>query len=146
MKSLRIKVSTHSRLKAAGISSVKCLSSLFVSTHSRLKAAGGNIEIMAFTHLVSTHSRLKAAGNQNRSAILFNYVSTHSRLKAAGIGRFRRSAGRRRFNTQPPKGGWGAPRQCAPCLSRFNTQPPKGGWKKIFWIANLILKFQHTAA
>ena len=40
-------VSTHSRPKAAGISSVKCLSSLFVSTHSRPKAAGskkvGNI-------------------------------------------------------------------------------------------------------
>ena len=34
------KVSTHSRPKAAGISSVKCLSSLLVSTHSRPKAAG----------------------------------------------------------------------------------------------------------
>ena len=78
-----------------------------VSTHSRLKAAG-NIKILTFvTVTVSTHSRLKAAGSvvspppdhnvgfntQPPEGGWFTFdgveatsaVSTHSRLKAAGI-------------------------------------------------------------
>ena len=34
------KVSTHSRLKAAGFQSIQLVRQFFVSTHSRLKAAG----------------------------------------------------------------------------------------------------------
>ena len=38
-----IKVSTHSRLKAAGSDSFRQLAKLVVSTHSRLKAAVGSV-------------------------------------------------------------------------------------------------------
>ena len=56
-------------------------------------------------------------------------VSTHSRLKAAGVLLHGGGKVRRRFNTQPPKGGWSAVLK-SPFLNRlrFNTQPPKGGW------------------
>ena len=102
------KVSTHSRPKAAGISSVKCLSSLFVSTHSRPKAAGiwdrlsrncqfrfqhtaarRRLAPRAFitypdaTKFQHTAARRRLAyikGNGNLTA----NVSTHSRPKAAG--------------------------------------------------------------
>ena len=77
-------------------------------------------------------------------------VSTHSRPKAAGERHAARFHTRRRFNTQPPEGGWVFPcghfeggfvsthsrpkaagrgvllyRRAHP---RFNTQPPEGGW------------------
>ena len=57
-------------------------------------------------------------------------VSTHSRLKAAGVLLHGGGKVRRRFNTQPPKGGWSAVLK-SPFLNRlrFNTQPPKGGWR-----------------
>ena len=32
------------------------------------------------------------------------------------------------FNTQPPEGGWVRWRIPQTSLSRFNTQPPEGGW------------------
>ena len=34
----------------------------------------------------------------------------------------------RRFNTQPPEGGWEPEAQAEPCSTGFNTQPPEGGW------------------
>ena len=39
------------------------LAAISVSTHSRLKAAGIENPQILFFHTVSTHSRLKAAGN-----------------------------------------------------------------------------------
>ena len=33
-----------------------------------------------------------------------------------------------RFNTQPPKGGWGLIVGDFCLFHSFNTQPPKGGW------------------
>ena len=57
-----------------------------VSTHSRLKAAGAFIDTLSFTFKVSTHSRLKAAGTIKPNQTQPKKVSTHSRLKAAGIG------------------------------------------------------------
>ena len=79
----------------------------FVSTHSRLKAAGFRRRVGQYHKFVSTHSRLKAAGCFPCTFIFFIQVSTHSRLKAAGqlYRVFCRVV--RRFNTQPPKGGWG---------------------------------------
>ena len=77
-----------------------------VSTHSRLKAAGIKIFSSASRPKVSTHSRLKAAGPIKNHILTLFIVSTHSRLKAAG----RRMTGIGRllpcFNTQPPEGGW----------------------------------------
>ena len=34
-----------------------------------------------------------------------------------------------RFNTQPPKGGWGFRHFTCFRGDSFNTQPPKGGWQ-----------------
>ena len=57
----------------------------YVSTHSRLKAAGVGIGSAEARGRVSTHSRLKAAGGTMSDARLPRRVSTHSRLKAAGL-------------------------------------------------------------
>ena len=55
---------------------------------------------------VSTHSRLKAAGGRLKDAAIKKAVSTHSRLKAAGHDDVTGADFVRRFNTQPPEGGW----------------------------------------
>ena len=34
----------------------------------------------------------------------------------------------KRFNTQPPEGGWLAPAPRYGAVFGFNTQPPEGGW------------------
>ena len=57
---------------------------VLVSTHSRLKAAGLSCSPPTSVFLVSTHSRLKAAGQKLLREIQVKKVSTHSRLKAAG--------------------------------------------------------------
>ena len=80
--------------------------SLKVSTHSRLKAAGASVKLSANTWPVSTHSRLKAAGTQSRWPVSFVPVSTHSRLKAAGQADSLFHSMKASFNTQPPEGGW----------------------------------------
>ena len=54
-----------------------------VSTHSRLKAAGFEFGFCGKSVAVSTHSRLKAAGVPDGEIYPVQYVSTHSRLKAA---------------------------------------------------------------
>ena len=55
-----------------------------VSTHSRLKAAGLEMQGGYTLNGVSTHSRLKAAGKEKAGITAQAEVSTHSRLKAAG--------------------------------------------------------------
>ena len=56
-------------------------------------------------------------------------VSTHSRPKAAGRRIRTPSPECRRFNTQPPEGGWSLSRKMPSQPASFNTQPPEGGWK-----------------
>ena len=56
-----------------------------VSTHSRLKAAGLLPADINIPNIVSTHSRLKAAGFVEGTGRPGYSVSTHSRLKAAGF-------------------------------------------------------------
>ena len=77
-----------------------------VSTHSRLKAAGQGYHVKSQAKKVSTHSRLKAAGDGTPLDIGILTVSTHSRLKAAGHLLICLFSLTKRFNTQPPKGGW----------------------------------------
>ena len=60
-------VSTHSRPKAAGTSTVKTASNGNVSTHSRPKAAGPGLISISSGKTVSTHSRPKAAGASLKS-------------------------------------------------------------------------------
>ena len=55
-------------------------------------------------------------------------VSTHSRPKAAGTAVEREFHRYRRFNTQPPEGGWITVMCCKKVKTCFNTQPPEGGW------------------
>ena len=57
-----VRVSTHSRAKAAGSMAVPVLRWIGVSTHSRAKAAGDGAVLNKFLAVVSTHSRAKAAG------------------------------------------------------------------------------------
>ena len=101
------KVSTHSRLKAAGDTRCQSLEHITVSTHSRLKAAGYPAGcVTSSVTAVSTHSRLKAAGS------ITNF--------------FRNFCGC--FNTQPPEGGWNLTTTPFSPFFSFNTQPPEGGW------------------
>ena len=118
------RVSTHSRLKAAGPLPEPLPLPEFVSTHSRLKAAGADVFAGVDDKMVSTHSRLKAAGSQLDTSLPLISVSTHSRLKAAGP-------------------------LCGPqpiYTKSFNTQPPEGGWPSILFWSYPYGKFQHTAA
>ena len=83
-----------------------CNGALQVSTHSRLKAAGATLFGLYPEKNVSTHSRLKAAGKTFWASSIITTVSTHSRLKAAGTQRKKQTLNTKRFNTQPPEGGW----------------------------------------
>ena len=91
-----------------------------VSTHSRLKAAGISLERRdAILAMVSTHSRLKAAGFLRGILLDAEGVSTHSRLKAAGYAHPRHQRPHECFNTQPPKGGWEALHLSSVFFERF---------------------------
>ena len=87
LKPLPTRVSTHSRPKAAGRPLCFALIDVQVSTHSRPKAAGGEAEQTRWDFGVSTHSRPKAAGTVTGTSV---YIE-------------------RRFNSQPPEGGWEPP-------------------------------------
>ena len=120
------KVSTHSRLKAAGFEpTVRVSSVIKVSTHSRLKAAGSR-----WTTEATPSTGFNTQPPEGGWSLLAGYplvaddVSTHSRLKAAGLFSKLWLWSCFGFNTQPPEGGW-------TCMVR-------GIWS---W-----MMFQHTAA
>ena len=78
-------VSTHSRLKAAGIAMQHLTLNNSVSTHSRLKAAG--FYVHRLLHSKSSFNTQPPKGGWNRGRglyLIIRIVSTHSRLKAAG--------------------------------------------------------------
>ena len=100
-----------------------------VSTHSRPKAAGARVGLQCFQSSVSTHSRPKAAGARVGLQCFQSSVSTHSRPKAAGTVFKIFAFCEHGFNTQPPEGGWCLAEACIILLPfGFNTQPPEGGW------------------
>ena len=78
------KVSTHSRLKAAGFHVVT--STFPKEGFNTQPPEGGWVRVRTTRHSggVSTHSRLKAAGPDRAFGFSAHIVSTHSRLKAAG--------------------------------------------------------------
>ena len=85
---LGIKVSTHSRPKAAAYLSEKQIIELY-SFNTQPPEGGCHLEIVPLNHKtgVSTHSRPKAAAfNRTPPSILLD-VSTHSRPKAAAFHR-----------------------------------------------------------
>ena len=58
---------------------------------------------------------------------LFQHTAARRRLER---NRPKRRRGRR-FNTQPPEGGWNRCPITVTKSARFNTQPPEGGWLSI---------------
>ena len=119
------KVSTHSRLKAAGISERR--TSPIDCRFNTQPPEGG---------WVST----RGLGNTKLN------VSTHSRLKAAGDDHYFALTDYAGFNTQPPEGGWQHHRQARATARSFNTQPPEGGWSAAIRRFSFGRWFQHTAA
>ena len=127
---LYIKVSTHSRPKAAGTkaytaftnqpkfqhtaarrrlvsTSYRKSTAALVSTHSRPKAAGFGRLPLAFRRFVFQHTAARRRlASANSSVAPLIYVSTHSRPKAAGRPSETAACVRFGFNTQPPEGGW----------------------------------------
>ena len=100
---------------------------------------------MTYKGIVSTHSRLKAAGSYSLLKNMGNKVSTHSRLKAAGESSRVVPSGTKRFNTQPPEGGWVAilAKIQRAAVSTHSRLKAAGGEKRF---ALLSQRFQHTAA
>ena len=143
----QIRVSTHSRPKAAGPSTSP---RLFMTTCFNTQPPEGGWPRMDMAgeeeSMVSTHSRPKAAGRNGQPPCILVWVSTHSRPKAAGdfeFGGYRWSLG---FNTQPPEGGWSsggcgqskrAPFQHTAARRRLGRQPSD---------TKDLCEFQHTAA
>ena len=79
------RVSTHSRLKAAGMPLIAGLIPLLgFNTQPPEGGWSNSNKTDASNSNVSTHSRLKAAGVVSDLAKKVKKVSTHSRLKAAG--------------------------------------------------------------
>ena len=119
---------------------------LKVSTHSRPKAAGLYYNRFILACQVSTHSRPKAAGTCRRGTTTRSHVSTHSRPKAAGrraeaireAVKFQHTAARRRLVTGDTL--------VAVADGSFNTQPPEGGWFDREALQSQSVAFQHTAA
>ena len=164
-----MRVSTHSRPKAAGITLITGVPGSGVSTHSRPKAAGKLFGLLSETLPVSTHSRPKAAGYAAATAAIpitkfqhtaarrrlgrnvcqvdkLTCVSTHSRPKAAGKKllqavrlRFVSTHSRPKAAGSPERLPWGI-------FVRFNTQPPEGGWNSGAKPTTDFSLFQHTAA
>ena len=67
-----------------GVTGGYCFRTVKVSTHSRPKAAGQRLVFHPLYRVVSTHSRPKAAGLSSAFGSRSITVSTHSRPKAAG--------------------------------------------------------------
>ena len=113
-----------------------------VSTHSRPKAAGCRQLFTRRPPVVSTHSRPKAAVHRHRHLCIhraaFQLTAARRRLAKWFL---RKSSDTRRFNSQPPEGGWvfrwpqTMPAQC------FNSQPPEGGWKNAYVTTGRTIRF-----
>ena len=118
-----------------------------VSTHSRPKAAGWPTSMYKWVHDVSTHSRPKAAGFNIILARIHALVSTHSRPKAAGCltveTNYRRVLG---FNTQPPEGGWQVCVLLNAATASFQHTAARRRLGVLFYIPIHEASFQHTAA
>ena len=78
---------------------------LAVSTHSRLKAAGRLFDDIFHLETVSTHSRLKAAGRRCIGADA-RQTRFNTQPPKGGWTKPERCGLLEGFNTQPPKGGW----------------------------------------
>ena len=143
-----------------------CLKGDAVSTHSRPKAAGNSTVQGDYLILVSTHSRPKAAGRFAGFCLCakqFQHTAARRRLGllsgfSASVGTFQHTAARRRlgrrlltnspktcFNTQPPEGGWVYWTRRAICVIVSTHSRPKAAGS-FNAASSAPIKFQHTAA
>ena len=131
---VRRRVSTHSRLKAAGskLSSPVCRPPRF---NTQPPEGGWELSV-EFEEVLACFNTQPPEGGWSKQPIQTCRltVSTHSRLKAAGTASNPPSKWPHGFNTQPPEGGWGRGRQVRWRCGRFNTQPPEGGWTTLLAI------------
>ena len=100
---------------------------LRVSTHSRPKAAGHASKRLC-NHFLFQHTaaRRRLEIKWRYSNLMKKFQHTAARRRLAGLPKG--GGATYGFNTQPPEGGWHKLHQSArPCMS-FNTQPPEGGW------------------
>ena len=132
------------------ISSTGCAGAA-VSTHSRLKAAGMDIDLQQTRPVrfntqppeggwVGISRDFKVTPSFNTQPPEGGWLGTHFRKRlrfvrfntqppeGGWLCPFRRCTSRKRFNTQPPEGGWLPLYPCLRKTGRFNTQPPEGGW------------------
>ena len=79
---------------------------ILVSTHSRLKAAGLAFGLFGKRWNVSTHSRLKAAGFKEGGQMGFRVGFNTQPPDGGWMPLLRYGCRHRGFNTQPPEGGW----------------------------------------
>ena len=139
-------VSTHSRPKAAGSKKMKHVANI-MSFNTQPPEGGWWIMTVLDTLLSSfqhTAARRRLALNGVDLSVTDD-VSTHSRPKAAGpaghqrqpVIQFQHTAARRRLARS---------REYAPSIRRFNTQPPEGGWNSNTLLIETLQRFQHTAA
>ena len=103
-----------------------------VSTHSRPKAAGKASRYRSSPSECFNTQPPEGGWFLIRWHIAQMMVSTHSRPKAAGDGIHKTLTDLYSFNTQPPEGGWDF-FECLKCFHFcFNTQPPEGGWSAYY--------------
>ena len=139
-------VSTHSRLKAAGIYHHRHHPTLGGFNTQPPEGGWAGLEA-AFRRTVCFNTQPPEGGWRRKGKQLLNMlVSTPSRLKAAGYWWRATNRPTACFNTQPPEGGWGAVADDIALYERFNTQPPEGGWVARCWTGRGTCMFQHTAA
>ena len=116
-----------------------------VSTHSRPKAAGStsaiNAPVSAFQHTAAR----RRLGNISQGRASSIRVSTHSRPKAAGT-KFLGDVARRRFNTQPPEGGWADNYDVLRLVIEFQHTAARRRLASMVGVSGIEKLFQHTAA
>ena len=151
---LPLRVSTHSRPKAAGTLTA-CPHTPLFSFNTQPPEGGWMFTVLSILRLRRFNTQPPEGGwfdAEDAASRIFS-VSTHSRPKAAGYYSARRRLDCRCFNTQPPEGGWmkamktlsvqrlfqhtAARRRLVQHLGQagtnqlcFNTQPPEGGWDR----------------
>ena len=141
---------TAARRRLAGKGDVGAMNMWFQHTAARRRLAQKRKIPRLSEQFQHTAARRRLAADGFDLTAVAVRVSTHSRPKAAGAAPARIRSARRRFNTQPPEGGWSPNTRALPHTqafqhtaarrrlvlgdglmlpgSRFNTQPPEGGW------------------
>ena len=122
-------VSTHSRLKAAGLP-VRQSRHPAKRFNTQPPEGGWAFRRRAWQNRCRFNTQPPEGGWEDSEEIVYyaQRVSTHSRLKAAGFIWAGWQITLLSFNTQPPEGGWFSDQQHLPSCQCFNTQPPEGGW------------------